>query len=303
LIPILDSTGETSDYPNVPKRIKIALVAGVFALVGIIAWQLLLPLPRDPDLVYEGKPLSSWLNAAWSWIPLGDYPERTWLPPAYPFGLAPDQQMAVNTVRQVGTNALPTLFRMLRAKDSALRLKLLTWVDWQRLIKIDPKSAANQNLAARFAFEVLGGTAQTAVPTLIEIADGNISPTSRACAIESLGFIGPSAREAIPALLGWTTNADLGVRYRAILSLGRIHSEADRVVPVLIEGLRGQGPVRWSAAWALGEFGGDAKMAVPALVELRNTSDSVLRGCVNNALKAIDPEAATKAGITRGADH
>jgi len=44
-------------------------------------------------------------------------------------------------------------------------------------------------------------------------------------------------------------------------------------------------------------FGPDARIAVPALVELLNDPDLEVRGRATNALKAIDPEAAAKAGV------
>jgi hypothetical protein len=52
------------------------------------------------------------------------------------------------------------------------------------------------------------------------------------------------------------------------------------------------------AVRALLEFGPNAKLAVPALVEFLNADDhSTDRLLVTNALKAIDPEAATRAGV------
>jgi hypothetical protein len=56
------------------------------------------------------------------------------------------------------------------------------------------------------------------------------------------------------------------------------------------------------AAVALGRFGPDAKLAAPALVgfldSLNAPKDSFHRQYALDALKAIDPEAAAKAGIT-----
>jgi HEAT repeat protein len=48
---------------------------------------------------------------------------------------------------------------------------------------------------------------------------------------------------------------------------------------------------------ALREFGPDARIAVPALVELLNADDDYMRTYATNALKAIDPVAAAKAGV------
>ena len=40
-------------------------------------------------------------------------------------------------VRQAGTNALPTLLRMLRAKDSSLKVNLVDLLTRQHIIKMD----------------------------------------------------------------------------------------------------------------------------------------------------------------------
>ena len=48
---------------------------------------------------------------------------------------------------------------------------------------------------------------------------------------------------------------------------------------------------------SLGMFGRDARLAVPALVELLNDPDADVRGSATNPVKTIDPEAAAKAGV------
>ena len=48
---------------------------------------------------------------------------------------------------------------------------------------------------------------------------------------------------------------------------------------------------------ALRLFGSDAKTAVPALVDLLKDPDADVRKEAGSALKAIDPEAAAKAGV------
>jgi len=78
------------------KRVHIALAVLLAALLAVVGWQVM----RRQEPVYQGKPLSSWLIAS----------ATTGSPEA--------QEQANAAVRQVGTNALPTLLRMLRAKDS-----------------------------------------------------------------------------------------------------------------------------------------------------------------------------------------
>ena len=78
---------------------------------------------------------------------------------------------------------------------------------------------------AAIAFQQLGTNAQGAAPALIDIASQNISSPSRNCAVRSLGGIGPAAREAVPILMGWSTNADLDFRNEARRALLRIDPE------------------------------------------------------------------------------
>jgi HEAT repeat protein len=92
------------------------------------------------------------------------------------------------------------------------------------------------------------------------------------------------------------------VRCHEIIALGEIGTEPDRVVPVLLNALLDPQPVvRTCAVEALGLFGPNAKLAVPALVEFLNMRDSSTsdRWFATNVLKAIDPEAAAKAGVNR----
>jgi hypothetical protein len=129
-------------------------------------------------------------------------------------------------VRQIGTNAIPTLLRLLRTKDSALKVKLMDWQLRQHIIKIKYTPAETWHFRAAYAFGVLGTNAQTAVPALIKIADDSISLNSRVCAIESLGYVGLSSKEADYALSRLATNADSRVRSWAKSGLLRINEAA-----------------------------------------------------------------------------
>ena len=198
------------------KQVQIALAILFVALVSVIVWQMLQPGQREP--VYHGKLLSSWVK---------DYALAFRLPP----NAALNMLNVDEAVRQAGTNAIPTLLRMLRAKDSALKVKLMALAQRQHIINIEYTSAEKWNWAAPFAFGVLGARAQSAVPALIEIANRNISPASQCSAIMALGYIGPSAKEAVPSLLRWATNADAEVREISMVGLGEIGAEPDRVAP------------------------------------------------------------------------
>jgi len=242
--------------------------------LGVMAWQML--WAHEP--VYQGKPLSQCLAPSLSDADRG---MMNW---------EARHLEADNAVRQAGTNALPTLLRMLRAKASPLKLWFIDLAQRQHIIatRIRYASAEEQNDAAQRAFKVLGAEARSAVPALLEIASRNISPASHYAAIDALGNIGPQAREAVPSLLQWATNGG-SQPFHAIIALGRIGAEPGTVVPFLTNALSDPN-VRPSAAFALGEFGTNARLAVPALVMfLHSDTDLTDKTIYTNALKQIDP--------------
>jgi HEAT repeat protein len=190
------------------NRLKIALVVLAVALVGLILWQVV----RQREPVYAGTNLSTWLKALY--IPISSSSDR--------WEELDKCKDAEEAVRQAGTNAIPTLLRLLRAKDSALKTKLIDLLNSQHIIKIAYTSAGWWNAYAELGFQCLGTNAQSAVPPLTKIAEQNISPRSRASAIDSLGHIGPPAKTAVPLLLEWSTNSDPYIRgsvKRALLNI------------------------------------------------------------------------------------
>jgi len=89
-------------------------------------------------------------------------------------------------------------------------------------------------------------------------------------------------------------------RDAAIGALNGIDREALKAggIPALINLLRDANSfTRWQGALFLERFGTDSQGAVPTLIPLLSDSHADVRRAVTNALKAIDPEAAAKAGI------
>ena len=175
------------------------LVVMAVALASVIV--LRVTQPFEPEPVYQGKKLSEWVIK-----------ER--------------RQEVSEAIRQAGTNAIPVLLRMLSANDSPLKAKLMELAQKQHIIKIQYIPAVLWNAYGCWGFDLLGADGQSAVPALINIADENISPKCQIYAIQSLAYIGPSAKKAVPALLRWATNANEEVRYHAKSSLRRIDPEA-----------------------------------------------------------------------------
>jgi hypothetical protein len=128
-------------------------------------------------------------------------------------------------VRQAGTNAIPLLLRMLRAKNSPLKVKLVALAERQHLVKIKYRLAKDWNSCGLLGFSVLRTNAQSAVPELIKIVDENISLDSQHYAIYSLGVMGSAAKEAVPSLLRWATNSNRYLRSSAVDVLDSINQK------------------------------------------------------------------------------
>jgi hypothetical protein len=264
------------------KRFRIVIAILVVAMVGGVGWLVL--RPREP--VYEGKPLSYWLGGR-SCIQIGEAP------------LEVNYGQVVMAVHQVGTNAIPELLRSLRAKDSVRALRFVRLARKQHFIKFRYISPILRHNFGVYGFGMLGADGKGAVPALIEIYKENVSENSQLATATVLGSIGPSARQAVPLLLQGMKTTNLQARATHIIALGQIHAEPALVVPVLVDCLHSDADMedRVRAAEALGKFEAEAKPAVPELVALLDGDDIGVRAVMAAALKAIDPEAAAKAGV------
>ena len=194
------------------KRVKIVLGVVLFVgLVGVVRWQALQPF----EPTYAGRKLTSWISVYWDTNAYDIMLFRT-----------SETDKADKAVSQIGTNAIPTLLRLLRAQDSALKIKLMDLVQRQHIINIKYTPAEQWNQVARRGFWILGTNAQTAVPELIAIVDKTTSPPSRKNAILTLAFSGSRAKEALPSLFRWATNADTTLQIPARFAILRIDREA-----------------------------------------------------------------------------
>ncbi len=251
--------------------------------VGVLAW-LALRGPREP--VYQGKRLSAWLH---------DYDTRTGRPHAD----------ADEAVRNIGTNALPFLLRLFRENDSSFKFRALRLLGKQHFVKISHTPARTLNEEAMYAIKALGARASNAVPGLIHIYNQNLSADAQWTVAYSLSSIGPAASNAVPILLTRACTAERLnstnwiVCESAITALGQIHGQPAMVVPAFMEVLRRRNTdaERWMAI-ALGEFGSDAKPAVPLLIKCYDDQKNRdWKADIGAAIKKIDPETAAKAWV------
>jgi HEAT repeat protein len=166
-------------------------------------------------------------------------------------------------------------------------------------------------VAAAFALGRMGPKAASAVPALAAtLTSGKWSGET----VEALGRIGPAARSAMPALIALSKKGYPGLTIGEAMWL--VGGRADLAVPALVGALQadraGAGPstviggyreivagarMRKRAADALARMGPAAKPAVPALTVALADQFLTVREAAAEALKKIDPEAATKAGM------
>jgi HEAT repeat protein len=222
-----------------PNWVKSMLVVVMITLACAIAALIL--HSREPE--YEGKRLRLWLQD-------------------YEFGK--DCPAAEKAVRNIGTNGLPTLLRLMAAQDHPAWSNVVHFASQHGIKRLDYIPADILHSQAWFGFHALGASASNAVPQLLKMY--RPEPCFRHYALV-LGEIGPPASNAIPALLFNLGNTNVAVRACAVRALGRIHCSAASVVPALTAALDDSvAEIRYEAVVALGLFEEEAKSAAPVLV-------------------------------------
>ena len=243
-------------------RKRVGFTALLLVLATVLAWQVW----RGREPVYEGVRLSRWLQ---HYGPDGDSPE------------------ADEALRAIGTRAIPALLEQLRAKDPILRINLPA-------LGLRYTPAEVRHLRAEKGLSALGTEASNAVPAIVQIYEQDISPSSRHAAANALVEIGPASKSAIPALIRSAASTNSEVRAFAVYTLGRMALEPQLVNPVLTQSLHDPDrEVRYNAAFGLSAMafmGGDAKAAIPALVETLRDSYPTARAASAMALGHIHSE-------------
>jgi hypothetical protein len=219
----------------------------LLAIIGFV----INDVETSDEPTYRGKTLTTWLDMQATAPDGEDVPE------------------ADDALRAAGTNALPTLLRLVGARDSRFGIVLGRLCDLQHLVFIRHHPSSALNLEGQHGFMVLRATGSNAAPALIKIYRANRSEFSKSAAAHSLAFIGPAANKAIPVLLKDVNNRDAVVRVNAISALGGIQSAPQAVVPPLVLSLQDSDEwVRSVTCRSLAKFRQDAALAVPALVAL-----------------------------------
>ena len=308
------------------RQTIIALVVFVLVL-GVLTYS----LRPSAEPRYRDIPLSRWLalHRAYQFRNLshvvllgdiGDIPDRD--------TLGPD---AANAIKQIGTNALPSLIIWMRQPECVWKRKLFegtqklpsavrpnkmpAWLDYRRdheraslafsgfgILKMEAapaipalaRIAGDTNaLGAARAVGVLAQIGKPAVPALAGLLSTNSARAIQVEVINGLGYLGPNAPDAVPALVSCLNSSDEGIAKSAVWALGRIARRSELAIPALVEGLDdSRYAVRLAAVKALGEFGGDASPAKRSLRDLVSQPDLKLSEEAEKALLKISSASA-----------
>jgi hypothetical protein len=171
----------TDSFPSVigkqnafHRKQRWKIWAGISFGLGLLALIFCFWLfPTDGEPVYDGKPLDIWVIGYRS-------PE-------------PEQiEKAREIIHRVGTNAIPSLRRMLEARDSSLRRSILTFLQTKSGYRIQYFSPEIRKCAAANACAELGSNTKPLVSILIQLSkddDANVQNASR----DALGRIYPES--------------------------------------------------------------------------------------------------------------
>ena len=295
------------DCACVKRQSSPCFAAGGLALASLAIYFL---FPGEP--LYHGKRLNAWV---------ADLHPRV--------GEA-RQLEAELALRAIGTNAVPYLLELLQHREPRLLRELRgfsqrtkTFLRMDSNLQLPWVAAVERDLQLSAAFAALGPAAGPAFPALTNLllrpettsvsasALARIGPEAfgplthalesplaevRAAAAGALGTMPGDLATIIPALQKALTDSDKFVRINAVISFGLIaETKPEAVLDDLIRGLRDSSPsVKIFAADFLARLGGDARCAVPELVNMAEGLDRLASGKAVSALKQIDPETAAK---------
>ena len=247
--------------------------------------------PREPE--HEGRSLTEWI---------ADLDEKV---------SDEKQNKAREAVRQMGTNSIPALFRVLSSRSGLATTRM-------------PGAPGEAEIAlqrAVMAFQALG---PAALPILTNLLVGE----SGATAAYTLSKMGP---EALPPLLRALTNSEVAVRHRVELGLELDSTNSEALKPVLMANLKdpddrvrayaaralsksapvsddvlsaliaaledASDEVQLLTIEALGSYGTNATQAIPPLLNVAKASPGKVSRAAYSALAKIAPDAAKRAGV------
>ena len=157
------------------KRSRLIWLIAVIATFSI-GGALWITVPTEPE--YAGLRLSEWL----------DQLDRG----------GKSQGDATTAIRQIGTNALPRLLKLLQAQDGWRKRQFIRLLRKQTLVSISVRDEKDKWRLASLGFRALGPAARPAIPELVKLLD---KPQHASRAVSALQQIGASAVDALISAL------------------------------------------------------------------------------------------------------
>jgi HEAT repeat protein len=229
-------------------RRRIVSTTAVLAALAFLIWLAI----HSSEPSYHGKSLSAWLEQA-----------RENKEFEYAFPEVHFDTPAARAIRAMGKDALPSLTRMARARDTPLRQHLVDLSQRHNWLRFRLQRFDDIQEKAAYGFLILGPVAKPALPELISMLN-DPAPEVRALASFAIGKIGPDGAPALPALQRLITNS--------VSASTQGHHTTD---------------VRALAAFALSEIGPAAQPALPQLELLSKDSVLFVRGAAEAAFIKI----------------
>jgi len=229
-------------------------------VLGGLAWFLL----GGSEPVYQGKTLSEWLKGYDGFFDT----------------LVGDNEESDEAIRHIGTNALPFLEKMLVAKDSKFKVKVMNLADKQSLFKFHFTTALHTRAMAYCGLRALGKGAKPMIPILVRslndkeeelvflVAEvlGNIGVDGIECLTNALLNTNLVHRECVAYALGLYRKAENGQDPDKRISEAELARTDHCVIPILVEMLTDTNrSVRVCAIRSLGGIHQLPEFVVPAL--------------------------------------
>jgi hypothetical protein len=171
-------------FPH-PEEIKASrrrltyILASVLVLIGVVTY---ICWP-DEEPVYQGRTLGSWLQDYSNPLRRGGTTHDL-----RSFNLAGQFETSRQAVLAIGTNALPTLLKYLRARDSLPKKALLACARTTPTLRAELWAEQDKHAAAQAGFMILEHNALPATPALIQLTKEK-DPGTRMRAYEALVVI------------------------------------------------------------------------------------------------------------------
>ena len=298
-------------------------LSGLVIVAVIVGAVISLWVPRE--LTAQGKPLSHWLQVAYSNSYDGLYASASEVAA---------RTSAENAIKEMGPAAVPVLVRKVSEKEGAWIWFARLWnrnvvqhapETWRPLLEMDAFRVQRHRAEGRIGIEILATNAASAVPALRELLRDD---ARRLVAIRCLGAVRtddalmaiiPMLRHAKSGVRAEALDAVLGFEERSVLAAEEIVRltddekedtalkatrhvgnvlPADRAIPLLLRKFDDPRPVVARAAVRLFTGRGpQAEPAMPAIAAAFKSPDLQTRQFATNALRTINPYRATEFGI------